>query len=36
MGFVPATSTPQEHDRILRTQIEDLHKLVREAGLKPN
>jgi len=33
-GFVPAPTTPEEHDRILRTQIETISKVVRVAGLR--
>jgi tripartite-type tricarboxylate transporter receptor subunit TctC len=35
MGYVPAPSTPEEHDKILRAQIETLSKVVRDAGLRP-
>jgi tripartite-type tricarboxylate transporter receptor subunit TctC len=35
MGIVPAPSTPEEHDKLLREYIVYLSKLVREAGLKP-
>jgi len=35
MGVVPAPSTPEEHDKILRAQIETLSKVVRDAGLGP-
>jgi len=34
-GFVPAPTTPEEYDKILRGQIETLSKLVRDAGLRP-
>jgi tripartite-type tricarboxylate transporter receptor subunit TctC len=34
MGFVTATSTPEEYDRILREQIEALSGLARDLGLK--
>lgn len=34
IGFVPVASTPEEHDKILRAQIESLSKLVRDAGLR--
>lgn len=34
MGFVPAPSTPEEHDKILRAQIETLSKVVKDAGLR--
>ncbi len=33
-GFVPAPTTPEEHDRILRAQIETFSKVVRVAGLR--
>ena len=33
-GFVPAPTTPEEYDRILRAQIETLSELVRDAGLR--
>jgi tripartite-type tricarboxylate transporter receptor subunit TctC len=33
-GFVPAPSTPQEYDTILRGQIEALSKLAQAAGLR--
>lgn len=35
IGIVPAPSTPEEHDKLLRENIEYLTRLVREAGLKP-
>src|SRR5262245_13932732 len=35
MGYVPAPTTPEELDRILRDQIETLSKLGRDAGLRP-
>lgn len=35
MAFIPAPSTPEEHDRILRDEIESVSRLVRDAGLKP-
>jgi tripartite-type tricarboxylate transporter receptor subunit TctC len=35
MGYVPAPSTAEEHDRIRRAQIASLSKLVRDAGLRP-
>ncbi len=34
MSFAPATSTPEEHHKSLREQIERLSKLVREIGLR--
>ncbi|MBI3917381.1 MAG: tripartite tricarboxylate transporter substrate binding protein [Betaproteobacteria bacterium] len=34
IGFVPAPSTPEEHDKILRAQIESLTKLVVDIGLR--
>ena len=34
MGFIPAPSTPDEHEKFLRVQIETLSKLVVDAGLK--
>ncbi len=34
IGFVPAPTTPEEHDKILRAQIESLSKLVIEIGLR--
>lgn len=34
IGYFPAPSTPEEHDKIRRAQIETLSKLVRDAGLK--
>ena len=34
MGFVPDTSTPEEHDKIVRAQIETLSNVVRVAGLR--
>ncbi len=34
LGFVAAPTTPEEYDRILRTQIETLSKVVRDAGLR--
>ena len=36
MGFVTATSTPEEYDRILRDQIEVLSGVARDLGLKTN
>ena len=35
ISYVIATSTPEEYDKILRSQIEGLVSLVRAAGLKP-
>ena len=35
VGFQLAPTTPDEHDRILRTQIEILSKVVRLAGMRP-
>jgi tripartite-type tricarboxylate transporter receptor subunit TctC len=35
IGFVPAPSTPEEQDKIRRTQIEALTRLVKDAGLRP-
>ena len=35
IGFVAATSTPEESDKILRAQIETLSRLVLDAGLRP-
>ena len=35
ISYVSAPSTPEEYDKILRTQIEGLAKIVRDAGLKP-
>jgi tripartite-type tricarboxylate transporter receptor subunit TctC len=35
IGFVAAPSSPEEYDRIVRTQIQTLSKLVVDAGLKP-
>jgi tripartite-type tricarboxylate transporter receptor subunit TctC len=35
MGYVPAPTTPEEMDRILRGQIETLSRLGRDAGLRP-
>lgn len=34
MGFVPAPTTPEEYDKILRAQIETLSKLVIDARLR--
>ena len=33
--FVPAPTTPEEHDQILRADIETFTKLVKQAGLRP-
>ena len=35
ISYVISTSTPEEYDKILRSQIEGLTSLVRDAGLKP-
>ena len=35
VGFVPAPTTPEEYDKIVRGQIETLSKIVRDAGLRP-
>ena len=35
MGFVPAPCTPEEHNRIVRDQIETLSRVVMDAGLRP-
>ena len=35
VGFVPAPSTPEEYDNIVRAQIETLSKVTRDAGLRP-
>jgi tripartite-type tricarboxylate transporter receptor subunit TctC len=35
MGYVPAPTTPEELDKILREQIETLSRLSRDAGLRP-
>jgi tripartite-type tricarboxylate transporter receptor subunit TctC len=35
MGYVPAPTTPEELDKILREQIETISRLVRDAGLRP-
>ena len=34
MGFVPATSTPEEYDKILRAEIETFTKVARLVGLR--
>jgi len=34
MGFVPAPTTPEEFDKILRADIENFSRLVRLAGLR--
>lgn len=34
IGYVPAPSTPEEYDKILRDQIATLSKLIRDAGLR--
>ena len=33
-GFVPAPSTPEEHDRIVRSEIESYSRIVKLAGLR--
>ena len=35
MGILPAPSTPEEYDGILRDQVKTLSQLVRDAGLRP-
>jgi tripartite-type tricarboxylate transporter receptor subunit TctC len=35
MGYIPAPTTPEELDKIVREQIETLSKLSRDAGLRP-
>jgi tripartite-type tricarboxylate transporter receptor subunit TctC len=35
IGYVPEPTTPEEHSRILRGQIQTLTQLVSDAGLKP-
>ena len=35
MGFVPAPTTPEEYDRILRDLIETFTRVARDAGLRP-
>ena len=35
IGYVPAPTTPEEHDKITREQIETLSRLGRDAGLRP-
>jgi len=35
ISYVPAPSTPEEYNKILRAQIETLSKLVSDAGLRP-
>ncbi len=35
IDFVPAPSTPEQYNKILRAQLETLSKLVSDAGLKP-
>ena len=35
VGFHLAPTTPEEHDRILRAQIETFSQVVRLAGLRP-
>jgi tripartite-type tricarboxylate transporter receptor subunit TctC len=34
-GFYPQPGTPEQYDRILRSQIETLTKVVKEVGLRP-
>lgn len=34
MGFVPATSTPEEHDKIVRSEIETFIKVAKLVGLR--
>ena len=34
IGFVPAPTTPEEYDKILRDQIETLSKVAKDAGLR--
>jgi len=34
MGFAPAPTTPEEHDRILRADIETFTRIVKLAGLR--
>ncbi len=34
IGFVPAPTSPEEHDQILRAQIESFSKIVRIVGLR--
>ena len=34
ISFVPAPSTPEEYDKILRAEIDTLSKVVRDAGLR--
>ena len=34
MGFVPAPSTPEEHDKILRADIEAYTKVAKLVGLR--
>ena len=33
-GYIPAPTTPEEYDKILRAQIEALSKLAKDIGLK--
>jgi hypothetical protein len=35
MGFFPAPSTPEEYEKIVRGQIENLSRLAKETGLRP-
>lgn len=34
IGFVSASSTPEEHDKIMREEIESLSRLIKDAGLR--
>jgi len=34
IGYIPAPTTPEEYDKILRAQIETLSRLIRDAGLR--
>jgi tripartite-type tricarboxylate transporter receptor subunit TctC len=34
-GYVPASSTPEAYDKILREQIDTLSRVVRDVGLRP-
>jgi len=34
-GYAPASTTPEEYDRILREQIDTLSRVVRDVGLRP-
>jgi tripartite-type tricarboxylate transporter receptor subunit TctC len=35
IGFVPATTTPEQYDQILRSMIETFTNVAKEAGLRP-